>query len=168
MRCNFRSCTLLIKRDFSNMFQSLPPIKRTKTTLSQRMPSARRKTAILQNNEYFDSYDDEEEGEDEVRNIKGNFPCRPFEIINEALYWQVVEVADLEGIKTWLMAKESSENHSWKTRVRAWLFFVSLKTLRFFFLVHHFRRMKKRLTGEERQRWVKESVFHQQKKIRSA
>ncbi|XP_028400724.1 uncharacterized protein KIAA1841 homolog [Dendronephthya gigantea] len=75
------------KRAVVDRSSSLPPIKRTKTNLSQRMPSARRKTAILQNNEYLDSNDDEEEGEEELRNIK----------------------------------------------------------------VHHFRRIKKRLTAEERQ-----------------
>lgn len=51
---------------------ALPPIRRSKTTISQRMPSSRRKTAILKNN-YYHSTEDEEDDEDNegYRAIKG-------------------------------------------------------------------------------------------------
>ena len=39
--------------------------------MSQRMPSSRRKTAVLKNHDYFDSSEDEEDGEEEYHNIKG-------------------------------------------------------------------------------------------------
>ena len=43
--------------------------------MSQRMPSSRRKTAILKNHDYFDSSEDEEDGEEEYHNIKGGANC---------------------------------------------------------------------------------------------
>ncbi|CAB3992621.1 Hypothetical predicted protein, partial [Paramuricea clavata] len=58
------------KRAVVDHSSALPPIRRSKTTISQRVPSGRRKTAILKNHDYFDTSEDEEDGDEEYHDIK--------------------------------------------------------------------------------------------------